>query len=91
MRLFIRNLLWICAVAMIGAGFTACSNDDTVTKRNPVISAEGEATSWGSAEITVVTGDIAEYAWLVLPSEEPTPEESVIFMDGTVVSTPATV
>lgn len=91
MRLFIRNLLWICAFAMIGAGFTACSNDDTVTKRNPVISAEGEATSWGSAEITVVTGDIAEYAWLVLPSNEPAPEESVIFMDGTVVKNPATV
>ena len=91
MRLFIRNLLWICAFAVISAGFTACSNDETGPGKTPVLSVESAtATSWGSAEFTVLTGNIDEYAWIVLPSDEATPSEAVIFMDGTVVTAPAT-
>ena len=91
MRLFIRNLLWICAFAVISAGFTACSNDETGPGKTPVLSIEkAVATSWGSADITVLTGNIDEYAWMVLPSDEATPSEAVIFMDGTVVTSPAT-
>ena len=91
MRLFIRNLLWICAFVVVSAGFTACSNDETGPGKTPVLSVESAtATSWGSAEFTVLTGNIDEYAWIVLPSDEATPSEAVIFMDGTVVTAPAT-
>ena len=91
MRLFIRNLLWICAFAVISAGFTACSNDETGPGKPSMLSIESVvATSWGSAEVTVLTENIDEYAWMVLPSDEATPSEAVIFMDGTVVTSPAT-
>lgn len=90
MRLFIRNLLWIMALALVGGGFTACSDDETEGPvLNPTLSVEGEATSWGTAEFTVLATDIVEYAWVVLPAEEAAPEEAVVFMDGTVVTEPA--
>lgn len=88
MRLFLRNLLWITALAFVGAGFTACSDDEKVAPPQPAMAVEGEATSWGSAAFTVTTNDIVEYAWMVLESTEEAPEETVVFMDGTTVAAP---
>lgn len=88
MRLFFRNLLWITTLALVGGGFTACSDDEKVAPPQPAMAVEGEATSWGSAAFTVTTNDIVEYAWMVLESTEEAPEETVVFMDGTTVAAP---
>ena len=88
MRLFFRNLLRITTLALVGGGFTACSDDEKVAPPQPAMAVEGEATSWGSAAFTVTTNDIVEYAWMVLESTEEAPEETVVFMDGTTVAAP---
>ncbi len=91
MRLFLRNLLWITALAFVGAGFTACSDDETTTPfiPQPMVSVEGASTAWNSAEFTVSTNDISEYAWVLLSPEEATPSETEIFAEGTIVEWPA--
>ncbi len=89
MRLFLRNLLWITAIALVMGGFTACSDDETVHQTNPTLTAEGKGTSWSTAEVTVTANDIVQYAWLVLPSSEAAPDAMVILKDGTKVTSPA--
>lgn len=79
----------LCTIAMLGVGFTSCSEDETKPVI-PVLTASGEATSWGTATVSVTTDFISEYAWLALPAEEAAPAAAVVFKEGTIVAWPAT-
>ena len=86
MRSILRNTLILCSLMLMGWGFTACSNTDEPTPVVPEMTAVGQATSWDTATVTVSTKSISEWAWMVLPSTEQVPSETIIFKDGTVVA-----
>ena len=86
MRTILRNTLIFCSLVLMGFGFSACSNNDVPEPVVPEMAAAGQATSWNTAQVTVSTKSISEWAWMVLPANEQVPSETIIFKDGTTVT-----
>lgn len=93
MNKILRKLLWMCAFVVMGAAFTACSDDETTSldPLAPSMAVSAEGLTWNSGEITVTVNDIVEYYYLVKPAGEAAATESEVVTNGTKVQGPNSV
>lgn len=89
MNSVLRKLLFVCAFALCGAAFTACSDDETnLEPLVPELSVTAEGLTWCTAEATVQANNIVELYYLVQKAGEAAPTEALVFANGVKVQGP---
>lgn len=90
MNSVLRKLLWMCAFVLMGAAFTACSDDETSLEPIvPELSVTAEGVTWNSGKITVQANNIVEYYYLVQEASAAAPSEQAVVAGGVKVQGPA--